>query len=58
MKEGQPAMEAFMTTDCVDHAAAVMGFLGSFLFSNEKIRVTIERNPETGKCIMKREILA
>lgn len=43
--------------ECLDHAAALMLHLGDMLSSNEKIRVTIERNPETGICTMKREIL-
>lgn len=54
----QMSGDAFWTVECMDHAAAVMFHLGNALFSNKKIRVTIERDPETGKCTMKREILS
>lgn len=44
--------------DCMDKAAAVMFHLGNMLMaSDKKIRVTIERNPETGIFEIKREEL-
>lgn len=50
--------EATFEVECLDHAAAVMLHLGDMLVSNEKIRVMIERDPETGRCTMMREILS
>lgn len=55
---GQVPVEASFDLNCLDHAAAMMLHLGDFLSSNKKIRVTIERNPETGLCSMKREVLS
>jgi len=41
----------------LDYAAAVMLHLGDMLMaSDERIRVTIERNPETEKFTVKREV--
>ena len=57
-QDNQMSMEACWTLECMDHAAAVMFHLGNALFSNEKIRITVERDPEKGRCIMKREILS
>lgn len=54
----QIPVEATFEVECLDHAAAVMLHLGDMLVSNEKIRVTIERDPETGRCTMMREILS
>lgn len=54
----QIPVEATFEVECLDHAAAVMLHLGNMLVSNEKIRVTIERDPEIGRCTMMREILS
>ncbi len=52
-------MEANGTLECMDYAAAVMFCLGDFLFvSDEKIRVTIERDPETRRFTIKRKVLS
>lgn len=57
MERIETTIEASFDLECLDHAAALMLHLGDMLSSNEEIRVTIERNPETGICTMKREIL-
>lgn len=54
----QIPVETSFNLDCLDHAAAVMLHLGDFLCSEKKIRVTIERNPETSRCVMKREVIS
>ena len=54
----QVPVEASFTPDCLDHAAALMLLLGDYLLTDKKIRVTIERNPETGRCTIKREVLS
>jgi hypothetical protein len=42
--------------ECMDYAVAIMFHLGNALFvSDDKIRVTIERDPEAGKFTIKRE---
>lgn len=51
--------EAAGTLDCLDHAAAVMLHLGSLLMAcDQKIRVTIERDPETGRFEVEREVIS
>lgn len=47
------------TLDCLDHAAAVMLHLGAMLSAGgEKLRITIERDPEAGRFTVKREVLS
>lgn len=47
------------TLDCLDHAAAVMLHLGAMLSAgDEKLRITIERDPEAGRFTVKREVLS
>lgn len=47
------------TLESLDHAAAVMFHLGNMLMaSDEKIRVTIERDPETGRFEVEREVIS
>jgi len=44
--------------ECMDYAAMIMFNLGNALFaSDDKIRVTIERDPEAGKFTIKRETI-
>lgn len=58
MMDGQISIEGSGTLECMDHAAAVMLHLGNLLSSSdEKIRVTIERDPEAGRFAVKREII-
>ena len=58
-KDERMDTEGFGTLECMDHAAAVMLHLGNMLAaSNEKIRVTIERDPETGRFSVKRETIS
>lgn len=57
LENGRMPIETSFKLECMDHAAAMMLHLGDMLVSNEKIRVTIERDPETGYCSMKRETL-
>ena len=57
-ENGQKPIEASGKLECLNHAAAVMLHLGNMLMSNEKIRITIERDPEAGVFTMKREVLS
>lgn len=57
LQNDQKSIEASAKLECLDHAAAVMLHLGDMLTSNEKIRVTIERDPETERFTMKREVI-
>lgn len=57
-KDKQMNTEGSGTLECMDHAAAVMLYLGSQLAaSDEKVRVTIERDPETKRFVVKREVV-
>jgi hypothetical protein len=43
---------------CMDYAAAIMFHLGNVLLpDDEKVRVTIERDPETERFTIKREVI-
>lgn len=52
-------IDASGTLDCMDKAAAMILHLGNLLSaSDEKVRVTIERDPEAGRFTIKREIFS
>lgn len=56
--ERQTLVEGTGTMECMNHAANVMLHLGNLLLlGQEKFRVTIERDPETGRFTIKREVL-
>lgn len=59
MEQGnRVAIQGRGSMECMNHAAAMMLHLGNLLSaSDEKIRVTIECDPETGKFTVKREVI-
>ncbi len=58
IRKWPPVVDWSGNLGCMDYAVAIMFHLGNVLLpDDEKVRVTIERDPEAGKFTIKRETI-